>query len=102
MALAINLANLLALNYSEKRGVERYLSPESGRSTTIVLPLFSSLSARIAAALRAAAEGPLDLLHPASARTHIADIAKSAIFFIKLYSFFINLRRKTGKLPNYL
>ena len=37
-----------------KRGVERYLSPESGRSTTMFFPLFSSLAATIAAALRAA------------------------------------------------
>ena len=37
-----------------KRGVERYLSPESGRITTMFLPLFSSLEASILAAFNAA------------------------------------------------
>ena len=34
--------------------VERYLSPESGRSATIVFPLFSGLLARMSAAFNAA------------------------------------------------
>lgn len=34
----------------EKRGVDRYLSPESGKSTTMFFPLFSSLDASTLAA----------------------------------------------------
>ena len=42
--------------YSANNGVDRYLSPESGSSATIVLPLFSGLAARICAAFNAAPE----------------------------------------------
>ena len=38
------------------KAVDKYLSPESGRSATIFLPLFSGLLARIAAAFNAAPE----------------------------------------------
>ena len=36
--------------YSEYIGVDRYLSPVSGRRTTIFFPLFSGLFARVSAA----------------------------------------------------
>ena len=39
-----------------KSGVERYLSPESGRRTTILFPAFSGLDATCAAAQSAAPE----------------------------------------------
>jgi len=38
------------------KGVDKYLSPESGRSTTIFFPAFSGLLARITAAFKAAPE----------------------------------------------
>ena len=38
----------------EKSGVVRYLSPESGKRTTMFLPLYSGLAATIVAALSAA------------------------------------------------
>ena len=41
---------------SLKSAVERYLSPESGRSATIVFPAFSGRAASICAALSAAPE----------------------------------------------
>lgn len=36
------------------KGVDKYLSPESGSSTTMFLPLFSGLAARMEAAFNAA------------------------------------------------
>ena len=39
-----------SVNYSENIGVERYLSPVSGRSATIILPLFSGRFASCVAA----------------------------------------------------
>ena len=41
---------------SEKRAVERYLSPVSGNTATITFPLFSGLSASFLAAITAAPE----------------------------------------------
>ena len=55
--MVIDIARPLEVsNYSEKTGVERYLSPVSGSNTTIVLPSFSGLKATLVAAKAAAPE----------------------------------------------
>ena len=47
--ISIKAEMLLRLNYSAKSSVERYLSPVSGRRTTMFLPSFSgSIAALIA------------------------------------------------------
>ncbi len=55
-----------------KSAVERYLSPESGRSATIVFPAFSGRAASICAALSAAPEEiPTSIPRSSKLRMHL-------------------------------
>lgn len=85
------------MDYSENKGVDRYLSPESGRRTTIFLPLFSSLEARIEAALSAAPEEIPTRI--ASLLANLLPSANASSFSMVIISSYIDVLRIEGTKP---
>ena len=86
------------LNYSAaNNGVERYLSPESGNSATIVFPAFSGLFASIAAALSAAPDEIPTSIPSLCANALPSSYASS--FSIVIISSYIDVLRTSGTNP---
>ncbi len=75
---------IICVCYSANIGVERYLSPVSGRRTTITLPLFSGLAASSLAAQIAAPED-IPTRSPAS-RAMLRPVSKASSFFTVIIS----------------
>ena len=84
-------------DYLLNNGVDKYLSPESGNKTTIFLPLFSGLEARIVAAFNAAPEEIPTRIPSLSANARPSSNASS--FSIAITSSYILVLRTSGTKP---